>query len=271
MQYSTGTPILTNMKIEDSNVVRDTLVPERRMAVGATTATAPPHVRSDDERDQNAFDSWRDVLNRRSSGHGGADHAQIHGVDVENSDPRMMRLINDLSEDIAHLIRALEGAERRIALLAEDNATDPVSRLPSRASVMRETGHLIALDRQEQGHSTVGLLRLDQVETIRQIDGRQGVDRLNQHVGTILTNALQTGERAGIVGDGEYAVLLTGLSGEGAANRAQILAGAIVNAPNVPNNTPLDLSVSVGLTEIRPDDTAEKALERADLDMRTPA
>lgn len=258
------------MKIEDSNVVRDTLAVPRDLTIQEGAAAQPPHGRTDAERQQAAFDNWRDVLKRRSRGRQTEAHdaTKLHGFDLETADPEVRTLVAELTDDIARLIAALEGAEGRIARLADDHAHDPVSGLLTRAAIVGELRHLIALDRREAGHSSVALLRIDQVETVRSLEGRRAVDRLMHHVGQQISEALHTGEKGGVIGDGEVLLLLPGLTDVYAQDRVRTLAQSVIDRPFMLKGGSYDLSAAAGLANIHSNTDPEELIDAADRDLR---
>jgi diguanylate cyclase (GGDEF)-like protein len=66
------------------------------------------------------------------------------------------------------------------------------------------------------------------------------------------------------MGGEEFAALLPGTNGRGAMLTAERLCAAIRSAPCVDGETIINITVSVGVTDVRVDDDAEAALTRGD-------
>jgi diguanylate cyclase (GGDEF)-like protein/PAS domain S-box-containing protein len=111
----------------------------------------------------------------------------------------------------------------------------------------------------------VGLLFMD-VDRFKSVNDRYGHeagDDVLRVVGRSLANALRGGDFLGRWGGEEFVVLIGGVEGPRLAEAAQRLR-AVVAHSDVPSVPGLEITVSVGATEARSDDTAASIVARAD-------
>ncbi len=219
--------IIDDMKTDETNLVRNpTTVTQQRSAAPLNYAAAT-HAKSDAERSQDALDAWRQ---RRERGTPPEDPVVIHGLDPEAADEPTRAVLAAFSEDVLQLHEALEAAEARLEWAEHERRHEPETGLLRRDALFAEIRHLETLDRQEGVASEIALLHLNGFAAFRKTSGRAAAERLMIALGMALKQALDSAEPAGRVGDGDFLVLLTGLSGDAASSRADTLAEALIQA-----------------------------------------
>lgn len=252
------------MKTDETNLPRNPQPVQPDRAVGPVAPTARSHPKTDGEREQDALDAWRE---RRGSE---TDPIRVHGFDPEAESIQTQAAIEAFSADLAHLHEALEAAEVRLERAERARRMDPVTGLLRRDSLLSEIPHLEALDRREGAASEIAILSVDGLAALRRDAGRAAAEHAMDGLGQALADHVLAGEPAGRLGDGDFAVLLTGLQGQAARDHAESLAAALVEIID----TTADMaalrpgSVSVGLAELDPMKTPWEAIDLADRDMR---
>jgi GGDEF domain-containing protein len=252
------------MKTDETNLPLNPrpLKPER--AVGPVAPAAGVHPKTDDERERDALDDWRE----RSRGEQ-RDPVRIHGFDPEAETVQTRAVIDAFSADLAHLHEALEAAELRLERAETARRLDPVTGLLRRDALLSEIPHLEALDRREGVASEIAILSVDGLPALREAEGRAAAERAMDALGRALAEAVVGGEPAGRLGDGDFAVLLTGLRGQAARDHAESLAAALTTAieASVETRGLRPGSVTVGLAVLDPMETPWEAIDRADHDI----
>ncbi len=139
---------------------------------------------------------------------------------------------------------------------------DPLTSAANRREFLRVAEAMLA-DRRDGGRFALLLLDADRFKSIN--------DRFGHGVGDAALVAMTTSARAAVrdqdlvarIGGEEFAVLLPGMSEEAAAVVAERVRRSIAET-QVPGAEQVGLSVSIGLTAARPDDSVESLLARAD-------
>lgn len=259
------------MKTDETNLPRNPQPVQPERAVGPVAPTARSHPKTDGEREQDALDAWRE---RREAASGDEEHPtdpiRVHGFDPETESVQTQAAIEAFSADLAHLHEALEAAEARLERAEHARRRDPATGLLRRDALLSEIPHLEALDRREGAASEIAILSVDGLAALRRDAGRAAAEHAMDGLGRALAEHVVAGEPAGRLGDGDFAVLLTGLRGQAARDHAESLAAALVEIID----TTADMaalrpgSVSVGLAELDPMKTPWEAIDLADRDMR---
>jgi diguanylate cyclase (GGDEF)-like protein len=147
----------------------------------------------------------------------------------------------------------------------------PVTGLPTRHSFL--TIGQREFDRARRDHHPLSLLLFD-VDNLRLINNRWGHaagDRVLADLVQLARTFLQEQDFAARVGDGEFALLLVGITADQAMPLAEALRTAVTHMPGVHTHSDFRLHISAGLTSLSPQDhafpdlilRAERALELA--------
>lgn len=256
------------MKTDETNFPKDPAKVTQRLIIDPATGASAAHTKASHERERDALDAWRDELGGQGGGQRGypQDPVRVHGLDLDNASPRTRAVIEAFSEDLARLHRALEAAEARLTRAEYERQHDPETGLLRRESFFTETRHLELLDRREGAHSELALFRVGGFHTMRQHKGWAHAEEARRVLGRALAAAVAPAEPASSLGDGDFAVLLTGLHGPGAERRAQEIAAALVesvdHSPETVGMRPG--RISVGRAELGDGEAPLHAIDRAD-------
>jgi diguanylate cyclase (GGDEF)-like protein len=256
------------MKTDETNLPRDPANVPQRISVPRTEGAMPAHVKSSAEREQDALEEWR---RQREHGGGPPDPVAVHGFDLDTAEPPARKVISAFSEDLARLHSALEVAEHRLEAAEQARRFEPETGLFRRDALFGEIRHLEVLDQREGAESRMALMRIDGFERFRETEGRGAAERLMTELGRALAEIDDPAEPIGRVGDGEFAVLLTGLHGDAATARARRLAQHLIAAvDSLAEAEPLRPgSVSIGFATLHAGEDPLDILSRADKDRVT--
>ncbi|POR45599.1 PAS domain S-box-containing protein/diguanylate cyclase (GGDEF)-like protein [Paraburkholderia eburnea] len=153
------------------------------------------------------------------------------------------------------------------AELQEFAMTDGLTRLANRRHFMaRLDAQLVLLRRSGGPECTLMMCDLDHFKSINDRFGHAVGDEALRHFASILRNHLRVGDVAGRIGGEEFAILLGGADLDGASTVARRIQECFAQAPLRAEAGPVVLTVSIGLTQIRADDSsAEITLSRSDV------
>ncbi len=200
--------------------------------------------------------SWRgELLNRRKSGD--LYHEEMTITPVSDNHGKITHFIG-IKQDITQR-KALEDELRTLA------STDTLTGLPNRRAFMSRLEMEWQRCRCFPNNSVaVLMLDLDRFKRINDTYGHAGGDEVLKHFASLLMHELRLSDMAGRLGGEEFAVLLTGITPDGAKAYAERLRNTIASPPT-PSQPPIAYSSSIGITLIHPCDvSADQALLRAD-------
>jgi diguanylate cyclase len=169
----------------------------------------------------------------------------------------MMERIADLERETQELHSKLD-VERHGARL------DPLTGVANRKSFDERFAQQI-VRRANGGVPVVMLLwDIDSFKVINDSYGHRAGDRVLQSVAACFTAALRASDFVARIGGEEFAVLLSGLKLADAVNIANQVRMAVEGLRFHFRGTPVRVTVSCGITELKPDDAYEAAFDRAD-------
>jgi diguanylate cyclase len=105
---------------------------------------------------------------------------------------------------------------------------------------------------------------IDNFKVINDSYGHRAGDRVLQSVAGCFTSALRGGDFVARIGGEEFAVLLHGLRLQDAVNIANQVRTAVQGLRFHFRGTPVRITVSCGITELKREDASEQAFDRAD-------
>lgn len=169
-----------------------------------------------------------------------------------------------MHERIADLERETEELSRRLDDERQGASLDPLTRLANRKSFDERIARAIAGCAETDAPAALLILDIDDFKAINDQFGHRAGDRVLQTVASCLSAALRAEDFIARIGGEEFVVLGAGLKGEPALALANGLRGAVQALPFRFRGSPVRVTVSCGLTEIRADDTPDRAFDRAD-------
>lgn len=158
-------------------------------------------------------------------------------------------------------LRYLQTREHMLAM-AELAATDVLTGLPNRREMMRELDAQLALAQRGGQSLSLLLIDIDDFKQVNDLHGHATGDAVLSRLGHTLGTQLRGSDRLGRWGGEEFVVVVPGVALPGAMELAERLRQATLSGPLPPPLT--RLSISLGVAEHRPGDTADTLLQRAD-------
>lgn len=146
--------------------------------------------------------------------------------------------------------------------------TDPLTGLPNRRAALECLDHCIAEARKTAAPLTVVFIDLDHFKRINDLHGHECGDRVLRHVAHTLRGAFRSGDHVARMGGEEFLVMLPGADPEHARIRVETLRTMLTGTPLVLNIAGLKVTLSAGISALRPDDAGGASLlQRADAAM----
>jgi diguanylate cyclase len=170
---------------------------------------------------------------------------------------RMRTRISDLERETQDLHSKLDQEKHGARL-------DPLTRLANRKSFDERFGQEVELCSQGRLSLTLLLWDIDNFKRINDTYGHRAGDRVLQSVGTCFLSGLRAEDFVARIGGEEFVVLLTGVPFARALTIADELRIGVSTLRFHFRGTPVKVTVSCGLTEVRPGDTGGVAFDRAD-------
>lgn len=166
--------------------------------------------------------------------------------------------------ECARLRQEVAALKQRISDLDALAHEDSLLRIPNRRGLMRELGRMISRVTRYGEQCALLFLDFDGLKQVNDGHGHVAGDAALTHVTTLLNDQLRASDVIGRFGGDEFCVLLAHV-GPTAAQQAALRLEDAVNAGNFTyEGKAIPLSVTIGVSMIRNDDTPETLLERAD-------
>ncbi len=178
-------------------------------------------------------------------------------VEYNGRTERMRTRIAELEHEAQELHSKLDREKHGARL-------DPLTRLANRKSFDERFAHEV--ERRSQTDLPVAMLLwdLDNFKFINDTYGHRAGDRVLQSVATCFMSGLRSEDFVARIGGEEFVVLLTGLSFARALEIADQLRQSVEALRFHFRGTPVRVTVSCGLTELRGSDAPGAAFDRAD-------
>lgn len=169
-----------------------------------------------------------------------------------------------LRDEIARLRATVARLERQVGELDRLAHHDPLVPLPNRRGFERQLAGMI--DRAERYDDGGALLFID-VDGLKVVNdsfGHDAGDAALIHVAELLMGGVRQSDTVARFGGDEFAVLLERVDLAQATETATRLADLIAGSSFAFDGQDIPLSAAIGIAEIRPGDTPEILLARAD-------
>ena len=164
-------------------------------------------------------------------------------------------LLHDASSEIS--------LEQRCQSLADKASRDPLTQVANRAEFDRVHAMFITAHQQQQVPCALLMCDLDRFKLVNDTYGHQAGDEAIKSLAALLKGACHPGDLVARYGGEEFVMLLADCDNTTASRRADQIRLALSQVPQ-PKMNGQTITVSFGVTEIQPGDTAETMLRRAD-------
>ncbi|CAN5357130.1 hypothetical protein BH09PSE3_BH09PSE3_25010 [soil metagenome] len=170
------------------------------------------------------------------------------------------RLIEEnrvLRNELAAMRLRLDEVER----LADMDTLTP---LPNRRCFVREVERVVNQVARYGESATVVFVDVDDLKSINDRHGHSAGDAALIHVASVLRREIRAGDLVARIGGDEFGLLLDHLDKVKATAKAVALMAALQASPLELGKSSLIIGLSMGLAIVKPDDTVESLLARAD-------
>ncbi len=164
-------------------------------------------------------------------------------------------ILHDASSEIS--------LEQRCQSLADKATRDPLTQVANRAEFDRMHAMFVTAHQQQQAPCSLLMCDLDRFKTVNDSYGHQAGDEAIKSLAALLKGACHPGDFVARYGGEEFVMLLADCDNSCACRRAEGVRIALSQLPQ-PKMNGRAITVSFGVTEIQPGDTAETMLRRAD-------
>jgi diguanylate cyclase (GGDEF)-like protein len=164
-------------------------------------------------------------------------------------------MLHDASSEIS--------LEQRCQSLADKASRDPLTQVANRAEFDRVHAMFVSAHQQQQVPCALLMCDLDRFKSVNDTYGHQAGDEAIKSLAALLKGACHPGDLVARYGGEEFVMLLADCDNTTGSRRADQIRLALsqVAQPMMQGKT---ITVSFGVTEIQPGDTAETMLRRAD-------
>jgi diguanylate cyclase (GGDEF)-like protein len=160
--------------------------------------------------------------------------------------------------------RAARYAEREMQVARKRATIDPLTRLPNRAQLDEGLARLMEQSRNDGTPLALMYLDLDHFKAINDRFGHAAGDRCLALVSAILRRHVRPADLVARYGGEEFVIVLEGAGHARASQAAEALRAAVADARVEHEGLVIPVAASIGLTDLRPDDSMEELLKRAD-------
>ena len=164
---------------------------------------------------------------------------------------------------ILHDASSETSLEERCQSLADKATRDPLTLVANRAEFDRVHAMFVTAHQQQQAPCALLMCDLDRFKVVNDSYGHQAGDEAIKCLAALLKGACHPGDFVARYGGEEFVVLLADCDNATACRRAEQIRVALSQLPQ-PRMNGKSITVSFGVTEIQPGDTAETMLRRAD-------
>lgn len=172
-----------------------------------------------------------------------------------------------LVDEIDRLRRELETCETRIAELDRLAHRDSLVDLPNRRSFLSNLARLIARVERYGGDAAMLFVDVDGLKAINDEFGHVAGDKALVEVARLLVASVRTSDFVARLAGDEFAILLEHADELSAWQTALRVVETVDECQFCLNGICLPLSVAIGVAMIRPGDTPDMVLDRADNEM----
>jgi diguanylate cyclase (GGDEF)-like protein len=193
-----------------------------------------------------------------------ASGAALLGIPESEFTPRVRLAAVRLMGEVDSLRRELKTALTRLAEVERFADRDQLLPLLNRRAFVRELTRAIGLSSRYGTASSLLYFDLDDFKQVNDSFSHAAGDAVLTHFAETLLAHVRDSDVVARLGGDEFGVILTHTGQAQAETKAASLASCLFASPAVWNGRQIDICFSYGAFELRPADTAETAIARAD-------
>ena len=190
--------------------------------------------------------------------------ASVLGIPEAEFTPRVRDAVMTLMGEVDNLRRELQQTRDRLEEAEKTADQDDLLPLLNRRAFVRELTRYIAFTGRYGTPATLIYFDLDGFKEVNDTHGHAGGDAVLSHFAETLLSHVRDSDVVGRLGGDEFGVLLTHANEEQGLKKADHLAENLRASPTLWNAKPIPTNFSYGAFELKPGDTADLAMARAD-------
>ncbi len=169
-----------------------------------------------------------------------------------------------MTQRIRELEHAAQSMELSLSQKQQQAATDPLTGIANRRVYEAHIGEICEQVRQHTAEVCLLVLDIDHFKHINDRFGHAAGDRALRIVADQLKARLRAGDLLARYGGEEFVAVLSGTSAQAGLRIAETLRATIEGIGFRGQQQPVSITLSCGVTQVQPDDTANSVFERAD-------
>lgn len=190
--------------------------------------------------------------------------AELFGVPESDLTPAVRAALAAMSGEITDLREQLDTLRTKLQNAENMADHDPLVPLFNRRAFMRELSRLLAFSRRYGLEASLIFFDLDGFKAVNDKHGHAAGDKVLCAVGELLIHQTRESDLLGRLGGDEFVAVLTSVSPDTAAQKAEQLANAI-NELEVPHEgETLHIAASFGVAPLDPNESPHIQVARAD-------
>jgi diguanylate cyclase (GGDEF)-like protein len=188
------------------------------------------------------------------------------GLGIPDSEftPRVRDAIMGLISEVGRLRHELSQTCAWLDQVEKSADQDQLLPLLNRRAFVRELTRFIAFTGRHNMPVSLIYFDADDLKKINDTHGHAAGDAALRHFAETLLSHLRDSDCVGRLGGDEFGALLTHATQDQAMKKADALGEALRAAPPIWNGQAIQVGFSYGAIELKPDDTADLAIARAD-------
>jgi diguanylate cyclase (GGDEF)-like protein len=190
--------------------------------------------------------------------------ASVLGIPEAEFTPRVRDAIMGLMSEVDSLRRELSDARKRLDEVEKAADQDGLLPLLNRRAFVRELTRYIAFTGRYNTPASLIYFDLNHMKQVNDTHGHAAGDAVLRHFSEVLQAHVRDSDSVGRLGGDEFGVLLSHANQDQALKKADALAEALRQNPVTWNRQQIEVSFAYGAFELKPGDTADIAMARAD-------
>src|ERR1700754_4288887 len=190
--------------------------------------------------------------------------ASVLGIPEQEFTPRVRDAIMSLMGEVENLRRELSDPRARLDEVEKAADQDPMLPLLNRRAFVRELTRYIAFTGRYNTPASLIYFDLDHLKKTNDTFGHAAGDAVLAHFADVLMGHVRDSDCVGRLGGDEFGVLLSHANQDQALKKADALAQALKDSPTMWEGHAITISFAYGAFELRPGDSPDTAMARAD-------
>ncbi|TCK08730.1 GGDEF domain-containing protein [Marinobacterium mangrovicola] len=180
-----------------------------------------------------------------------------HLIDLKEERKALLTRIDEMEMKTEYFRKSAEDAHMK-------SMTDPLTGLPNRLAYERELEKEMERFKRYDTPFSLCVADLDYFKTINDKYGHLAGDKVLRLIARVLRSNLRGVDFVARIGGEEFVIILPSTDGESARQAAENIRQAVEQSPFNFQGSPVQVSISLGIAQVQPDDDIETLFGRAD-------